>query len=554
MHRTISLEERRILELWTELRPDDAYAQGIEESAGHVFVPSSANVKRAVSRIDRMRSIATNGAARFLTALRARLSLSEPPEVPESLLQAFFMHMVKEGVNQAHLASLALDGRQALEGVSERSKMKSVPPGMRALTLLACQGLAEVLIIVAKEIRGPPALGAVRTLQEALEDYQEGFELDGFAPTANFEDVFEVLRREGCELGRSKYYARALRDLWDYSETPRQVESAGLQMLRRELPRFQTIVENRAATLGCERTAEGVEGALREASGLRKDRILPFLLGLRDRAFPVACRRLVKINPHYEVRVIETPAYLVNVTPSAAAYSLDTLTDRPRDIFLVTTDERSAGHPTPAELLNLVVHEEYGHCVHGSNSAHAFAGTPGSLDLLNGPSDCVSEGLAFKMEMDFLPILQSLAEGDRSGSGDEGLAAYLDEVGGVASVARDYEFHTLLWRIVRILRVVGDARINSGKQDLVDFVEWAHKKTGLRKATIYYELFPAHQILGPGYASTYAIIGENIRRIQERARRRGKALEAFNAYATSIGWPPKSVFEAKLKSWADAPS
>ncbi|HEX9566565.1 MAG TPA: hypothetical protein VGA48_03110, partial [Thermoplasmata archaeon] len=115
--------------------------------------------------------------------------------------------------------------------------------------------------------------------------------------------------------------------------------------------------------------------------------------------------------------------------------------------------------------------------------------------------------------------------------------------------AREYEFLAALWRIVRFLRVIGDARINSGKQDLVHFVEWAHRTTGLERATVYYQLFPAHQIIGPGYASTYAIIGERIRELQQDALKRGKSLRDFNAYASSIGWPPKSVFEANLEAW-----
>src|SRR2546428_11347902 len=60
-----------------------------------------------------------------------------------------------------------------------------------------------------------------------------------------------------------------------------------------------------------------------------------------------------------------------------------------------------------------------------------------------------------------------------------------------------------MWRIVRFLRIIGDARINSGKQGLVEFIEWASKKTGLSKSMVYHQLFPAHQGNGPGYASTY---------------------------------------------------
>ena len=175
------------------------------------------------------------------------------------------------------------------------------------------------------------------------------------------------------------------------------------------------------------------------------------------------------------------------------------------------------------------------------------------LDLIASTFQCVSEGIAFQRELEFLPIIQEIAAGKLSGPEEDAFGESLERWGGLGRVSREYEFLTALWRIVRFLRVIGDARINSGKQDLVHFVEWAHRTTGLERATVYYQLFPAHQVIGPGYASTYAIIGERIREIQQEALKRGKSLRAFNAYASSIGWPPKSVFEAKLEAWAEGP-
>ena len=327
------------------------------------------------------------------------------------------------------------------------------------------------------------------------------------------------------------------------------VEAAGLRMIRRELPHFKALVERMSNELRCEATAEAVTKALKEKRGLRPDQILPFLQEVREPAQRVADRHLVAINPGYATEVIETPPYLANSTPSGAAYGLDTLTDHSREIFLATTDERSAARPCPGELLNLLVHEEYGHCVHGSNSANRFAASPDLLSLIGSTFVCVSEGIAFQRELEFLPVLQEIAAGKLSGTDEDTFATSLERWGGIGRVAREYEFLAALWRIVRFLRVIGDARINSGKQDLVHFIEWAHRTTGLERATVYYQLFPAHQIIGPGYASTYAIIGERIREIQQDALKRGKSLRDFNAYASSIGWPPKSVFEAKLEAW-----
>jgi hypothetical protein len=67
---------------------------------------------------------------------------------------------------------------------------------------------------------------------------------------------------------------------------------------------------------------------------------------------------------------------------------------------------------------------------------------------------------------------------------------------------------------------------------------------------VYHQLFPAHQGNGPGYASTYAIVGESIREIQNRAVRNGKKLLDFNTYACSMGFPARTIFEDRLKAFA----
>ncbi len=541
--------ERAVFELWKEFRPNDAFVLGIDECAGRVFVPTPARVDRIRSKVGRIQKKTRDPTERkLLASFRAALELNEPAHLPESLLESMFGYLVKEGMDANHLGSLARFGRQALDA-RRRHLRGTPPPGMRALVQIACSGLAGLLKTVETDLRDADAREKIHGLIAANARYAKAFDLPGFPLEGTFEEVYGFFKRSGCELGRSRSYARALRDLWDYEQTPAQVEAAGLRMMRRELPHFRALVRRFAEELGCGATAEAVTAALKEKRGLRPDQILPFLNEVRDPAMRVADKHVVAINPDYATQIVETPPYLANSTPSGAAYGLDTLTDHPREIFLATTDTRSAARPPPGELLNLLVHEEYGHCVHGSNSAHAFAASPRVLDLIASTFVCVSEGIAFQRELEFIPIIQEIAAGKLSGPEEDALGESLERWGGIGRVSREYEFLAALWRIVRFLRVVGDTRINSGKQDLVRFVEWAHRTTGLERATIYYQLFPAHQVIGPGYASTYAIIGERIRELQQEALKRGKNLRAFNAYASSIGWPPKSVFEAKLEAW-----
>ncbi len=549
-----SKAEREAFELWKRLRPDEAYVAGLPESAGQFFIPTEANVRRVRQQIARIRRSTKDVTTRkFLASLEAELTLPDPSRMPESMVASLFGYMIKEGVEAGHIRSLAVAGTKALEAQRRRYGGKKWPPGMRALVQLSASGLTEIVDIIEKQLQlgsgNEAALRAVASLRKALDRYRKAFELPGFRPEATFEETYEFLKETGAELGRARTYPRALRDLWDFSETPRQVESAGLRMMRRELPRFQAVTVAMAGELHCDPTAEGVGKALKAKAGLRPDQILPFLNAVRGPCQRVADKHVVAINPHYTTLVIETPPYFANTTPSGAAYSIDSLTEHSKEVFMATTDERSAARPAPGDLVSLLVHEEYGHCVHGSNSSNAFAGRPTLLDVLGSPLGCVSEGIAFQRELEFLPVMNGILSGRLDGPEERAFAESLEPWGGLTAVARQYEFLTYMWRMTRFLRVIGDARINSGKQDIMEFVDWAHKVTGLEKATVYYNVFPAHQILGAGYAATYAIIGERIRAIQEDAMKRGIPLRELNAYGCSIGWPPKSVFEAKLRAW-----
>ena len=73
-----------------------------------------------------------------------------------------------------------------------------------------------------------------------------------------------------------------------------------------------------------------------------------------------------------------------------------------------------------------------------------------------------------------------------------------------------------LRKLLKVLRVVGDVRINTNKQGLFEFIDWAHKHTGVERSNVYYNLFPAHEGMFPGYATCYAVVGEEIHEIENR--------------------------------------
>ena len=92
----------------------------------------------------------------------------------------------------------------------------------------------------------------------------------------------------------------------------------------------------------------------------------------------------------------------------------------------------------------------------------------------------------------------------------------------------ELELETRKWRLIRFLRVIGDVRINTNKQGLFEFIDWAHEHTGVPRSNVYYQLFPAHEGMFPGYATSYAVVGEEIRAIEEtldRPEEEGEVLD-----------------------------
>ena len=105
------------------------------------------------------------------------------------------------------------------------------------------------------------------------------------------------------------------------------------------------------------------------------------------------------------------------------------------------------------------------------------------------------------------------------------------------------------WRIVRFLRVLGDVWVNTGKKDLIAFVDWAHEHTGLPRSSVYFQLFPAHEGIFPGYATSYAVVGQEIRQMERRIKN-PKSKVKFSTYLCSIGFPPRSIYTKMLRDYA----
>src|SRR5438093_9953078 len=86
----------------------------------------------------------------------------------------------------------------------------------------------------------------------------------------------------------------------------------------------------------------------------------------------------------------------------------------------------------------------------------------------------MSEGISFQRELEFQNVIDKLKSRKGLDRDEKALVSFFEQHGGLERVAEEYEFFTWMWRIVRFLRVICDARINSGKQD-----HWPFEKHGL---------------------------------------------------------------------------
>jgi len=550
--------DQDILQVLKEMSPSTAYLVGFEDYAGRVFVPSRSNVNRVLRIMRSLRRRAkTELQKKTLDSAEEVMRFDEPQPVLEDIVSSIFAHLVKEqGVNEERMLSLLTCAWRAIEARRASYQGMEVSTALKALVLYRYTGFRELLDVVRKESKDPRVKKACRELKSKGAEYAELFRLRGFG-AGEFPRVEKIFRRSGFELGREKAYPRILRRAFDYHETPRQLEANALAWIDEELPKYERVTEKLAKAYGCEPDPDKVEAALNSRIPLDPKKLLRTTAAARKVVQRFVDRDMCRINPKYRTKLIETPSYLTGTMPSGAAQFFDTYTKKPFQIFFQTTDPRRDPDRAIPALINLLVHEEYGHCVHHSNSALGFLGSVEPLRLYPGlPIGCpITEGLSLNREIEFFEVSEALEEKLKK-NGMRGLSTperdyvrLAQKYGGLELLNLELEFWTRRWRLIRFLRVVGDVRVNTGSQGLVEFLDWAKEHTGVPRASMYFQLFPAHEGMFPGYATCYAVVGQEIREMERKIKDNEKRIK-FSTYLCSIGFPPRSLYRRMLQDYA----
>lgn len=537
--------EKEIFELWKEINPSTAFVSGIKECAGKLFIPTAENRTEALNKISKLKKRTNDKSlVKFLNCLETSLEFEEPPAAPACILNVIFNHLVKEGVDDKHIASIIENGIILLRVYKIRFTT-DWPVEIKILTLNECNGLLGILESLKKQVKTKRLKESIDELCSEVDDYKKRFFVEGI-DKGDFSEVYPILsnRREG--IGRKEVYPKLLKDLYDYPESAKEIEQRALKFLEKDLPELQKVTKKLAFVYGVDPVPEEVAKAIEEKGNLKPSELLKVVKDIRKGLQKIAEERIVKITPKYDVRVIETPHYLVNFMPTAAMQPFDVLTKKPFNLFFVTTSELGSPAKTVSEITNTLIHEEYGHCVNFSNSAVGFAAKPSLVELLDTSlSTAITEGFAFYVECIEVPrLLEDPAF-------REALGKVLEKYGDVDTLMDEIVFSTCKWRIIRFLRAIGDSRVNSEKQSFYDFIEWAHEKTGINRKLIFDQLFQFQE--HPGYAPNYSMFGLSLEEIKKGLQKKIKDPNFsinFNTYVSSLGFPPRTVFEKRLSEYA----
>jgi hypothetical protein len=547
---TTSLDAQ-ILELVKEASPSGAYLMGFNDYAGRLFIASQANIDKTLTRARVLRKHAkTELQRKILDSIEVALMFDEPQPVLDDIVGTIFAHLVKEGINEDHMSSLLRLAELDIDACAERFSGRKIPVAVKALTLYRLGGVFEMLDTVKGEAKSEGLKRQCDSVKAKAAEYVKLFALEGFG-RGEFPNVEKIFAEHGSDLDRKSFYPKALKAGFDYSESPGQLEKKALKWIDEELPKMQKVTEKLAAMFGCEATPVAVEERINGRMKLDPKQLIKTTQDIRKVIRPFVNEDVHGINPKYNTTVMETPPYLSGTIPTGAAQFFDTYTSKPFQIFFQTTDPKRDPDKSVAALIDLLVHEEYGHCVHHSNSAVGFVGKLPALQLLamaptSGP---ITEGLSFNRELEFMEASKALEKKKSLTKAEKAYVAQMEKYGGLKQINLEVEFMTRRWRIIRFLRVLGDVWVNTGKKDLIAFVDWAHEHTGMPRSSVYFQLFPAHEGIFPGYATTYAVMGQEIRAIEKGIRDPKKRVK-FSTYLCSIGFPPRSIYRRMLRDYA----
>lgn len=385
--------EKKLFELLKELSPSSAYVHGIKECAGKFLIPSEKNLTFLHKKLTKLSKETENEIQRAVVkGLMVAIDFHEPYMVPSDLTDTFFVHLVKEGIVAEHLDSLAGYAEQALDAYIDLLSKKDWPIEIKILTCQKTDGLIGILETIISEAKDEKLKKTLLKLQYKAQKYRKIYTVKGIE-RGDFTEVYSILQGTKDKIHHESIYPKILKEFWGYPETVTQIEEKATKWLKKELPNLQKVAKKLAEIYKTNADVEVIADEMARIRSISKQQVLDFVKKTRKISQKVFEKYIVKITPKYETRILETPSYLVNFIPTAAMMAINGWTNQPFNVFFVTTDPSASPSSSIPDIIQSLLHEEYGHAVNFSNSMTQYAAKPSFSEL------CGSTGFQHTYQM-----------------------------------------------------------------------------------------------------------------------------------------------------------
>ena len=540
--------ESDIITLWGNLFPVDGYKAGLSQCRGKLFHPTDDNLHQAGADITaleaRLDEIADpdlrTTAGKLLRCFQAHLDFRIPPRNVRTCADGVYAILLKKDQRApfapAYLEEVACMVR---EEVAHWRDDEDTSAGLRLLARRSADYLRDTLAVLRSE--NSALAGTCDTILNTLADYENlfatpGLDGDEFAP------VYNWLQQNARPAQPTHGYRSILREMYDYPESAEELRQQALDWLDVEMPLVRALATELAHDYGLPERAT-IEQVIETMD--QRNAVGPDVMTEAEEMMAVAnaytALHLLEIGPEDQIEMKQTPAYLEPLGTEGSLLSLDYLTPEPRFICYLTPSKNESR----MTMLNVLVHE-YGHGFNASMTSRLA--TSSLLKIPTTLESPIAEAIAFHREWEIWEDAAAFLERDDLLPEERGyLAIFGSDRETQRQILRAFEMETRRWRLARFLRILGDVEVHLGLRTHVDFVEWAHGKTGLCKEFIHDATFSF--LKTPGYAPCYAIAGMRLGELQREAMARGISRKNFNTRVSGLGYWPRTVYDRMLKTF-----
>ena len=238
--------ERDVFALFSELNPAELYGLGLDEFAGRVFVMSRDNIQNALTKIAALKNRCGPKdllVKKFLDSIETTLLWDEPAAGVGQITQTLSTYLIKEGFNAERLKTLVGLLTESLRAWLEFREEKECSIQVKILAQFQVIGALEILDIIESESKDPILGEKISALRFKIEEFRARYRVPEFTD-GEFSEVEKIMMQQGADLGREKFYPRALKGAFDYSESFKVLERRALRWLDEDLPKFGALQRN----------------------------------------------------------------------------------------------------------------------------------------------------------------------------------------------------------------------------------------------------------------------------------------------------------------------